>query len=345
MSSRNNFDFHAQGGNYVKDFDDIFTGVYHETHLNGGPASFPIQTGGAEEHTVQMTMPYGLSSSVPSPARPDNHAFNHIFPSHPTTRPSLPSFPFPAVYADAESTRGTRSRRRRDPEHIPRPRNAFIFFRSYFIDHLLPSGSGQQHEISKQAGEAWRRLSKSEREPFVHRAKLEREMHKARYPDYVYAGGRGTRRGASNSVAASPTPSFHYSESLESASGFSSRLLDLAPHSSSHFSETQLQIPENNGFSENFIPEEDLTFLTALSSGSESWLHNFDSYGCEGTIGLATPSDKVMNPFDFLTEGMPPSTGSSPSHSVSSSFDSVVEGTWENQDFSFDINQLDLSDF
>ncbi|KAF9547178.1 HMG-box, partial [Agrocybe pediades] len=74
----------------------------------------------------------------------------------------------------------------RDPEHIPRPRNAFIFFRSYFIDHLLPSGSGQQHEISKQAGGAWRRLSKSEREPFVQRAKLEREMHKARYPDYVY---------------------------------------------------------------------------------------------------------------------------------------------------------------
>ncbi|KAF9547182.1 hypothetical protein CPC08DRAFT_611572, partial [Agrocybe pediades] len=72
--------------------------------------------------------------------------------------------------------------------HIPRPRNAFIFFRSYFIDHLLPpaTSSGQQHEISKLAGQAWRKLSKAEREPFVQRAKLERMEHKTRYPDYVY---------------------------------------------------------------------------------------------------------------------------------------------------------------
>ncbi|KAF9546181.1 HMG-box, partial [Agrocybe pediades] len=75
----------------------------------------------------------------------------------------------------------------RDPEHIPRPRNAFIFFRSYFIDHILPSGAGQQQEISKLAGEAWRKLSKVEREPFVQCAKLERETHRARYPDYIYS--------------------------------------------------------------------------------------------------------------------------------------------------------------
>ncbi|KAF4621653.1 hypothetical protein D9613_012796 [Agrocybe pediades] len=291
-------------------------------------------------------MPYGLSSSAPSLAQPDNHAFNDIFPCLPTTQPS---FPFPTDYAGGESARGARSRRRRrrDPEHIPRPRNAFIFFRSYFIDHLMPSGAGQQHEISKRAGEAWRRLSKSEREPFVQHANMERELHKARYPDYVYAGGRATRRGSSNHVVSSSTSSLLPSPNIDSSSSSSHPLLNLeaAPPFSDHFTESKLCIPERDGFAANFIPEDNLTSVpTALSSGSEPWLHDFDSYGFEGTGGLAALSDEIMYQLSCLTEGMSPSTSSSPSHAVSNSFASVVEGNWENQEFPFDIDQLDFSD-
>ncbi|KAF4622541.1 hypothetical protein D9613_008978 [Agrocybe pediades] len=173
----------------------------------------------------------------------------------------------------------TRSRRRRDPEHIPRPRNAFIFFRSYFIDHLLPpaTSSGQQHEISKLAGQAWRKLSKAEREPFVQRAKLERMEHKTRYPDSVYASGRAARRGSESSVAASPTPSMFPSPDIGSPFAFPpSWNLEPALHPVSQFTESQLHIPERNGFSANFIPDNDLIFSTALSSGSEPWLQPFD---------------------------------------------------------------------
>ncbi|KAF9552512.1 hypothetical protein CPC08DRAFT_822829 [Agrocybe pediades] len=232
-------------------------------------------------------------------------------------------------HAGGEST----SWRRRDPEHILRPR---IFFRSHFIEHLMPSNSGarQQHEISKRAGEAWRRLSK--------------KLHKARYPDYVYASGRATtRRGSSIHVASwSNSPTLFPSPNIDDSSSSFHLLSNLEagrPPFSDYFTESKLCIPERDGFSANFIPDDNLTSVpTTVSSGSEPWLHDFNSYGYEGTGGLPAPSDEIM--YQFLTEGMSPSTGTSPFYAVSNSFASVVEGNYENQEFSFDIDHLDFSD-
>ncbi|KAF8955355.1 hypothetical protein BDZ97DRAFT_1926935 [Flammula alnicola] len=74
--------------------------------------------------------------------------------------------------------------------HIPRPRNAFIFFRSSYISSSLASGEGQQNELSKHAAKVWNKMTLNEKEPFVHLATLEKKEHQARYPNYVYSPGR-----------------------------------------------------------------------------------------------------------------------------------------------------------
>ncbi|PPQ79340.1 hypothetical protein CVT25_002569 [Psilocybe cyanescens] len=60
--------------------------------------------------------------------------------------------------------------RRREPGHIPRPRNAFIFFRSAYISSAIKSGEGQQNELSKHAEKVWNKI-----ETPVLRARRDRE--------------------------------------------------------------------------------------------------------------------------------------------------------------------------
>lgn len=96
-------------------------------------------------------------------------------------------------------------RRRRGPDHIPRPRNAFICFRSAYIlsqraksassitSGSRPSGpENQQNELSKHAGLVWNEMSDEERQPYVTMALEEKMLHHLMYPNYVYApaGGR-----------------------------------------------------------------------------------------------------------------------------------------------------------
>ncbi|KAH9483072.1 Transcription factor SOX-4 [Psilocybe cubensis] len=79
------------------------------------------------------------------------------------------------------------SSRRREPGHIPRPRNAFIFFRSWYINNMHESKDVKQNELSKQAGEIWKNMSVEEKEPFLQYAAIEKEHHYAMFPDYVYS--------------------------------------------------------------------------------------------------------------------------------------------------------------
>lgn len=85
--------------------------------------------------------------------------------------------------------RRTSHSRRRDPDHIPRPRNAFIFFRSAYISSARASGKGQQIELSKDAGKVWNSMSPEEKRPFCQLAAIEKEQHYSKFPDYVYSPG------------------------------------------------------------------------------------------------------------------------------------------------------------
>ncbi|KAI0809270.1 high mobility group box domain-containing protein, partial [Irpex lacteus] len=70
--------------------------------------------------------------------------------------------------------------------HIPRPRNAFMFFRS----DLCASGRLKERDhrqISRIAGHLWQKMPYDSRLPFLHLADIEKIQHKARYPGYKYA--------------------------------------------------------------------------------------------------------------------------------------------------------------
>ncbi|KAG8951474.1 hypothetical protein FRC04_006006 [Tulasnella sp. 424] len=72
--------------------------------------------------------------------------------------------------------------------HIPRPRNAFILFRTNFVEESkLTRGTEADHRnISKIAGAVWRALPPEEKLQWHRKALEEKEMHKRKYPNYKY---------------------------------------------------------------------------------------------------------------------------------------------------------------
>lgn len=105
--------------------------------------------------------------------------------------------------------------RRREPDHIPRPRNAFIIFRSSYISGRSGAREGQQNELSKQAGNVWNRLTREEKEKYIVLAECEKKRHQEMYPDYVYCPTRGA---ASKKSIANPKKARNNSEFTPSVS-------------------------------------------------------------------------------------------------------------------------------
>ncbi|KAG9044789.1 hypothetical protein FS837_007548 [Tulasnella sp. UAMH 9824] len=74
-------------------------------------------------------------------------------------------------------------------DHIPRPRNAFILFRTNFVEEskLTRGTEADNRNISKIAGAVWRALPPEERLVWHKKATEEKELHKQKYPNYKYA--------------------------------------------------------------------------------------------------------------------------------------------------------------
>ncbi|KEP51041.1 HMG (high mobility group) box protein [Rhizoctonia solani 123E] len=148
-----------------------------------------------------MTTPSD-SSSVPSPT---DSALSPFFLDAIT----------PAALAPEPAKKPSHSRKR-SPGHIPRPRNAFILFRSHYVAaQLIPQKVENDHRhISKIIGEIWNKLSPAERLIWEQKADIEKERHSRMYPDYRYKPAkpdgvvkrRVTCRGAPALSAYSSTP-------------------------------------------------------------------------------------------------------------------------------------------
>ena len=73
-------------------------------------------------------------------------------------------------------------------DHIPRPANAFMLYRS----HLIKSGQipklveQRQQNISRVAGECWNLLNDEEKAVWHNEAKKAMEQHRIRHPDYKF---------------------------------------------------------------------------------------------------------------------------------------------------------------
>lgn len=127
------------------------------------------------------------SSSAPSPA-PTNCPSPTGTPSTtagspPSSRASSPGSPRSSPPPKQKSA----SRRlAKDPNHIPRPRNAFILFRSDKCREL--KGLERDHRmISRIIAEMWRNGPRAQKEYYKHKAAMEKEKHDRDYPGYRFA--------------------------------------------------------------------------------------------------------------------------------------------------------------
>lgn len=100
----------------------------------------------------------------------------------------MPTVP-PSPLEPPPGKRKKRHGRKMSADHIPRPRNAFILFRSHAITSgLIPRSIGvKDHKnISQIVGGVWRGLSDTERQHWEQLAEEEKRRHLAKYPGYSY---------------------------------------------------------------------------------------------------------------------------------------------------------------
>ncbi|KAK0202871.1 hypothetical protein DFS33DRAFT_1385227 [Desarmillaria ectypa] len=85
----------------------------------------------------------------------------------------------------SEPKRKTKSK---DPNHIPRPANAFMLFRADFVrqKHVPGSIETNHGSLSKIIGSIWHGLPLNEKKKWEARARQEKARHKRQYPDYQF---------------------------------------------------------------------------------------------------------------------------------------------------------------
>ena len=141
-----------------------------------------------------------LTSYEPAPPSPDSS----VDGSH-TDTSSLPS---PLTSSDRRAIRN----RQRDPDWVPRPRNAFIIFRcEYSRRHARESNDTSERAnrsdktLSKRAAEEWRCLPAAEREQYKILAEQEKAAHALQNPDYRFKPVRRAPPGVAASRSRSST--------------------------------------------------------------------------------------------------------------------------------------------
>jgi hypothetical protein len=85
-------------------------------------------------------------------------------------------------------TTATKVRRRNRPNHIPRPRNPFMIYRTEFYRSKKSSlGFEKDHRhISRIIAYCWNTLSDAEKQPWHDKAAAEKAAHAQKYPKYQY---------------------------------------------------------------------------------------------------------------------------------------------------------------
>jgi len=164
---------------------------------------------------------FTLSPTLTRTSSDDSHSHSHHHISAPSSFDQPPPSPGSSVdhtdgssYVDpsfslslSSSDRRAIRNRLRDPDWVPRPRNAFIIFRcEYSRKHARdPSDSSDRSSrsdktLSKRAGEEWRRLSPAEREQYKILAEQEKAAHALQNPDYRFKPVRRLPAGAAPSA-------------------------------------------------------------------------------------------------------------------------------------------------
>lgn len=97
--------------------------------------------------------------------------------SSPSTLPSTPGSVISEAGSPQQQVQG----------HIPRPRNAFILFRSFFYAQTREGKINiNQNALSCAAAAAWKELPEDGKKTFRKQAEDEKLMHYKKHPNYVY---------------------------------------------------------------------------------------------------------------------------------------------------------------
>jgi hypothetical protein len=99
---------------------------------------------------------------------------------------SAPSL-FPSTLDGAGPKRPGHGKKKAD-DHIPRPPNAFILFRSSFIKsrHVSTEVETNHSTLSKIIGLTWQNMPHEERQFWHSKAKVAQAEHKRKFPDYAF---------------------------------------------------------------------------------------------------------------------------------------------------------------
>ncbi|KAF5373192.1 hypothetical protein D9757_010558 [Collybiopsis confluens] len=163
----------------------------------GGPGEASYSESGARTSGTILSVAYPTHPSSYSPRIPSSSPLDFVDPSHLGTSGNLDdsangsenghNIAFASPVASYQNN------------HIPRPPNAFILFRSAFIKSRKISSEieGNHSTLSKIIGRVWRNLPPSERAEWEARARIAQADHRLRYPDWRFspagADGRGKR--------------------------------------------------------------------------------------------------------------------------------------------------------
>ncbi|KAI0248011.1 hypothetical protein BJV78DRAFT_1132148 [Lactifluus subvellereus] len=94
---------------------------------------------------------------------------------------------FPSTQDNAGSKKPGHGKKKGD-DHIPRPPNAFILFRSSFIKsrHVSTEVETNHSTLSKIIGLTWQNMPHEERQFWHSKAKMAQAEHKRKFPDYAF---------------------------------------------------------------------------------------------------------------------------------------------------------------
>ncbi|KAG1908514.1 uncharacterized protein F5891DRAFT_17319 [Suillus fuscotomentosus] len=115
------------------------------------------------------------TSSINSPKSSSELLFPSSFPSS----AALASMPIPCSRGYSRS---------KDPDHVPRPRNAFMLFRSAFAaaQKIGTNIERDNRHITRIIAHCWNRLSESEKQVWRTKAATEKAVHAIKYPNYRF---------------------------------------------------------------------------------------------------------------------------------------------------------------
>ena len=144
---------------------------------------------------ISLEIPSSVSSSRRS-------SISDAPSSSPPESPEESAPPKVSSYYHAPRRSSTSRSRNKDPDKIPRPRNAFIIFRCEYCHKHQEANRGTdrlptpEKTLSKRAGALWKTMDAPTRQPYIDQAKEEREEHQRKYPNYKYRPNR-TPKGSS----------------------------------------------------------------------------------------------------------------------------------------------------